>query len=140
MTAWEEAAAEEQSLLVFEDDATFCPNFTAELESFLGAVPNDWDMIYLGGQHVVPPERKEGCWIGRGIKKSHAYAVRGGPLRCLPAWLRIQKNHMDVELSLLHPRFRVYCPPLWLCGQTAGRSDILCGSVSEPERWFGGHR
>ena len=38
------------SLLILEDDALLCPQFAAEAERFLCAVPDDWDSIFLGFQ------------------------------------------------------------------------------------------
>src|SRR5262245_46044684 len=39
-----------ESVLVLEDDAEFPPTFAADAAEFLRHVPDDWDMLYLGGQ------------------------------------------------------------------------------------------
>jgi len=138
-TLWQQAAEDDASLLVFEDDAVFCDNFAEKLAAFLVAVPDDWQMLYLGGAHILPPESIGGEVLRcLGVKKTHAYAVRGELLTRLPPILTRKTLHIDVSLSLLHHNFRVYAPAQWLCGQAAGRSDILVGSRGEPERWFDG--
>lgn len=134
-----EADDKRQSLFVLEDDAVFCDGFTAKASLFLDSVPNDWDMIYFGGSHIIPPyEISDGVCRCLGVKKTHAYAIRGEALLKAIALLKHATTHIDVVLSRFHHAFRVYAPTRWLCGQSAGVSDILSGSSGEPERWFGG--
>lgn len=134
---WEETAEQNQTLLVFEDDAVFCEHFADKFHAFIRAVPDDWQMLYFGGEHILPPEQIGGDVLRCiGAKKMHAYAVRGEPMRRLPPLLRRKTIHVDVELALLHHEFHVYAPAKWLCGQAASVSDILSGSKGEPERWW----
>lgn len=143
MTVWEEAAEEDQTLWVFEDDAIFCEDFAARLADFLAAVPSDWEMLYIGGKHCLPPtDIGNGVLRCLGVKAMHAYAVRGEPLRRLPPLLRQKPIHFDAELALLHHAMRVYAPTRWFCGQAAGVSDILngCSERGEPVRWFHDYR
>ena len=44
-----------QSLLVLEDDACMPPGFVVEVGDFLDEVPENWDQLMLGGQHIGPP-------------------------------------------------------------------------------------
>jgi len=50
-----------RSVLILEDDVTFCDDFSTRLAPFLDRVPDDWHQIYLGGQHLCqrksPPIR-----------------------------------------------------------------------------------
>lgn len=134
---WQEAAEEDQSILVFEDDAIFCEGFLAKSETFLCHVPDDWQMIYFGGQHVMPPDvLGDGILRLGGTKKTHAYAIRGEVLRRLPKQIEKAEIHIDVCLAQLHHAFPAYAPSQWLCGQSASVSDVLHRSVGEPERWF----
>jgi GR25 family glycosyltransferase involved in LPS biosynthesis len=139
LVLWREAAENEQRLLVFEDDCLFCADFCFQAQAFLALVPHDWDMIYFGGLHVIPPEQIDRDVLRcNGVKKTHAYAVRGEILRKLPDYLERQQLHIDVSLSLLHAALKVYAPERWLCGQAASVSDVMSGSQGEPERWYQG--
>ena len=42
-----------KSVLFLEDDALPCEDFPAKAEKFLRHLPEDWGMIYLGGQHLL---------------------------------------------------------------------------------------
>lgn len=127
----EKALAEgRESVLVFEDDAAFSPHFFAWLELFLAAVPDDWDGLMLGGEHVdmvgappLPVRRNMVQCVN--THRTHAYAVRGRLLRELYlAWAQNTRHHCDWVLATLQPQFRVYAPQTWLVGQRAGMSDV----------------
>ncbi len=52
----EEASARAlPSILIFEDDAVFAPDFNAKFQEYARQVPGDWDMLLLGGIHIAPP-------------------------------------------------------------------------------------
>lgn len=134
---WCDADKDEMSLLVLEDDATFDTDFVQRAEVFLHHVPDDWQMIYFGGKHVLPPDGLgNGVLRIGGATKTHAYAIRGEALRALPKRIEKAEIHIDVYLSQLHHAFPVYGPSDWLCGQAASVSDVLSRSCGEPERWF----
>lgn len=136
---WKEAAIEDHAILVFEDDCIFCDRFIERTESFLRNVPSDWQMIYFGGAHRIPPQDVgDGVLRVGGSTKTHAYAIRGKALEALPKQVEKAEIHIDVCLNQLHHSFPVYAPAEWLCGQAADVSDVLCGSQGEPERWFDG--
>jgi hypothetical protein len=71
-------------LLVLEDDFVVKETFTEECEKFFTNVPDDWDQLMLGGQHI-----KSAFEVGDGIvrckntQRTHAYAVRGNMMRDL---------------------------------------------------------
>lgn len=41
-----------KNFIVIEDDTIFSDNFSKDLEFFMNQVPDDWDMIYFGGNHL----------------------------------------------------------------------------------------
>jgi len=49
-----ELAKERQyaNFLVIEDDTVFCEDFLNKIDSYMQQVPNDWDMLYFGGNHL----------------------------------------------------------------------------------------
>lgn len=40
------------NFLIFEDDVEFCNTFQKDVNIFLENVPDDWDIIYFGGNHL----------------------------------------------------------------------------------------
>lgn len=130
------------SVLVFEDDATFVPGFASRLAGL--AVPADCGMLYLGGEHLLPPEPgPPGLVRGRNVNRTHAYGIVGRPilelvrehLRWDPARWTAAHN-VDHHLGILHEqgRLAVYAADPPLCGQAAGASDI--DGRTWPERWW----
>lgn len=120
-----------ERLLVFEDDATFLPGCANRMNCL---VPDDCEQLYLGGEHLKPPKPgPPGFVLGRNVNRTHAYAVFGRAamekirdhLQWNPAaWTA--RHHVDHQLGLLHERggIVVYACSPWLCGQSAGASDV----------------
>lgn len=52
MDIWESHLNITEPLLIFEDDAKPIPSFKEDFERFLKHVPDDWDVLYLGGGHT----------------------------------------------------------------------------------------
>lgn len=42
-------------VVIFEDDAIFVPDFPRAFARFVRSVPDDWDILYLGGAMWTPP-------------------------------------------------------------------------------------
>jgi Glycosyltransferase family 25 (LPS biosynthesis protein) len=122
-----------ESLLILEDDAVLPDDFVSRVGKFLELVPEDWDAIMLGGQHLEPPQSHLGVFRVRNGNRTHAHAMRG---RYISAAYRHLCNsvehanrphkHVDHRLGELHRsgRFNVYAPLEWIVGQAAGPSDI----------------
>ena len=132
------------SVAVFEDDCLFAQDFAARCAEFLAAVPDDWEQVYLGGQHLVRPA-PVGPLVLRGtnVNRTHAYILRGGDAarkvyRHLAGASHRTKAHVDHWLGELHQSgtVRAYCPVHWLCGQAAGVSDIKDSQPNRPEGWW----
>lgn len=131
-----------ERLLVFEDDATFAPDFTARLQGL--DVPEDCQQLYLGGQHLGGLERgPPGLVKGRNVNRTHAYAILGREaLEIVAAHLEPDpalwkaRHHVDHHYGVLHRERRivVYAMSPWVCGQAAGESDVRKGV--EKERWW----
>ncbi len=71
-----------ESVLILEDDAVLHHDFPKRVEQFLTKVPDDWGMLYLGGQHlhenITPPRSiNDEVMIPFNVNRTHAYAVRG---------------------------------------------------------------
>jgi len=131
------------SVLIFEDDATFTDDFSARVAAFMENVPDDWEQIYFGGQHLRRPQEITEHWVRcLNINRTHAYGVRGLGIRKLYKWLHTtndwhNRHHIDHHMGRLHGsgRINVYAPVEWVCGQAEdGHSDV-CGKAVK-ERWW----
>jgi hypothetical protein len=139
-----------RALLVLEDDVVFAPTIRGEASRFLGAVPEDWDQLYLGGQHLRGFRRARivNAHVVRpfNVNRTHAYGVNGRFLRTLYRYLtdyvshaEHPRDHIDHRLGSLHEtgEYNVYAPTRWLCGQMESSSDIL--GRRTPTRFWNGH-
>ena len=128
------------SILVLEDDAIFMPDFAERVTTFLKNVPEDWQCLMLGGQHVnstafpvAPGVVRAGA--GGGIQRTHCYALRGGEI--MKALYRVWANaavHCDWVMGPCTAKFNTYAPEPFLVGQSEGSSDISGGS-NPPKFW-----
>jgi GR25 family glycosyltransferase involved in LPS biosynthesis len=148
------------SYVVFEDDAGFVPDFTERFRSFVDELPEDWGLVYLGGQHLYTakhPPRKLSELVYRpyNINRTHAFMVRGREtMKILYRhlnWNDWQSNHhIDHHLGRLTQRryealvegkniqresISVYSPDRWLVGQLPTKSNI-CGRKWTQTRFF----
>ena len=138
--------AGEESVLIFEDDATFCEGFADQARAYMAALPSDWVQAYFGGQHLRASLAIPGNPLvvrASNINRTHAYAVRGREgMTTLYKWLNASDQwrnacHIDHHYGRLHKAAKAgyYAPAAWLCGQAAGRSNI--SGKTPPERWWG---
>lgn len=126
------------SVLILEDDAVFRDNFAEMWEAFIKEVPNDWQQLYLGGQHIkgegkgATPISDRVC-IPHNVNRTHAYALRGEGLKIAYRHLTnyadhalTPRHHVDHRYGVLHMQgaIKVYAPREWLAGQAEGKSDI----------------
>ena len=134
-----------ESILIFEDDATFCEGFSEKAQRFFAALPGDWEQAYLGGQHLTRPlPHSAGVVTPLNVNRTHAYALNSKPaMQKAYRWLNatdqwVNRNHIDHHYGRLHKagRIKVFAPDRWLCGQAADKSDISWRNV--PERWWDG--
>jgi hypothetical protein len=135
------------SVLILEDDAIPVPDFAKRVHAFLKEVPDDWDMLYLGGQHLFqnrsPPitVNLEVVQVYN-VNRTHAYAVRGKMLPILynhllpKEWRKGQ--HIDHHFGHLHQKreHHIYAPTEWLIGQNQGKSNI--SGKTNPIRYWNG--
>jgi len=133
-----------ESLLIFEDDALLLPDFDLRARRFLDVVPDDWEMLYLGGRHW----EKDRCPVsvnrevlqGFCVLGTWAYALRGRAIDALrdtidrfPHCLEEEKFNVDRifgSLQSLERRpdrpmgeLRTYTPWRWMVHHGEGLSD-----------------
>ena len=81
--------SDDDPLTFFEDDAVFCDGFLDKLETVASLVPDDWEILYLGGELLltgrpkpVVVAAKNGVKLTRprNVNRLHAYVVRARAL------------------------------------------------------------
>lgn len=132
------------SVLILEDDAVFVEHFREKVELFWRHLPEDWEMIYLGGQHLqenIRLPRKVNEWVYRpyNVNRTHCYGFHHRiaiektyrHLHDFPGWK--VKHHVDHYLGELHKRMEggLYVPREWLVTQAGGISDVCHSEVRE---------
>lgn len=121
------------SILILEDDV--CWDEVASLQAFLRDVPQDWDMLMLGGQHMESTLPVSSSVVRcSNCQRTHAYAIRGGALKdLLGLWYRCD-THIDHWMGPWQKHWKVYAPDPFVFGQAGGRSDIS-GSLNPIKFW-----
>lgn len=147
---WEDALSGDwPDVLVFEDDAIFCDAFADKFSQFMANVPDDWEQIYLGGQHLEvedhPPEAVNDHVLRcHNVNRTHAYAMRPSMIQAasdtcalLPPGMPTRRSyHVDHRLGEMHKNHKVYAPRQWLVGQEHGVSDVLGGTKDYKQKWW----
>lgn len=135
-----------ESVLLLEDDALFNDDFLQDWQEAVQHVPDNWGMLYLGGQHLAtgkhPPAKVNEYWYRPwNVNRTHAFALRGQTMREVYKWLNEAKdwkapNHIDHHLGRLHQKrnLPIYTPWRWLVGQSGGKSNIS-GRVCKERFW-----
>jgi hypothetical protein len=125
------------SLLLLEDDAICVRDFTAKWERFHRDLPHDWQILYLGGQHLMMRKHKprrvtDEVYIPYNVNRTHAWAVNTeAGMQRVYQWLTNTKewrnrHHIDHHMGrIIQRRDRpCYCPKEWLIGQNDTKSNI----------------
>lgn len=133
------------SALIFEDDAILGEDFNKKSKELFDNLPNDWEMCYLGGQHLSKPIDtiiNDAVGIGTNINRTHAYAINNTGFEKLDyhlsqyPWPK-KKFHIDHMYGYLQSNniIKPYCPLSMFVGQDGGQSDIV--DFNFPIRWWG---
>ncbi len=114
------------SIVIFEDDVYFTSEI-ANLEEYINSVPNDWDMIYFGGNHTYGDQPEQ--INDKVIKLHNTFSTEGIIIKntLFDVLLEITKDReksMDSYYADLQKKYNVYgfYPNITL--QKMGYSDI----------------
>ena len=111
LRAVEEARARDlESMLIFEDDTIFDPEFTDKFAAYIAEVPSDWDMLYFGALHKDEPVRlSEHVYRITKANSTYAYALKRTVFDAFIELNRRAENVLDVNTYELQQRFNCYC-------------------------------
>jgi glycosyl transferase, family 25 len=98
------------SVLIFEDDAVFDPQFKEKFATFIRELPDNWDMLFLGALHKDEPVMVSEH-IGRITKanSTFAYAIRNTVFDAFIELNSRAEHVLDMNSYLLQARFNCYC-------------------------------
>jgi GR25 family glycosyltransferase involved in LPS biosynthesis len=136
------------SVLILEDDAIFGDDFNDRSKELFENLPTDWEMCYLGGQHLAKPHDiviNNTVGVGTNVNRTHAYAINKTGFTKLDYYLSQhpwpkKKFHIDHMYGYLQSKdiIKPYCPLSMFVGQDGGKSDIV--NFNFPVRWWNHHR
>ena len=111
--------------LIFEDDVEVCDNFIEKLEKTVNQLPEDWELLFLGGWNVGDKiNHSVGIDIANKVYCMHAYMVKSNALDKLIEKYNSRIYKVDVLLAELLPELKSYiCNPT-IAWQRPGFSDI----------------
>jgi len=119
----------ESDILIIEDDCIFDEDFNSKLELYMSNVPNDWDMLYFGGNHNY----HIGCQtikINDYWKKltstysAHCVLLKNYVFNELISKLQDMTIENDVLLSKLQKKYNAYSTTEPIATQMPSYSDI----------------
>ena len=123
------------SVLIMEDDVEFHNNFSELFDSYIKEVPDDWDLLYFGGNHSLnniwmsDPPKKVTDHVYRITKcyAIHCYGVKRTSYEKLITALHGRGKPGDVLISDVQPELNCYILRPHLAWQRASYSDIEGG-------------
>lgn len=98
------------SVLIFEDDVVFDPQFQQKFATFVQELPADWDMLFFGALHKDEPVVVSDH-IGRVTKanSTFAYAIRNTMFDAFIDLNSRAEHVLDMNSYVLQDRFNCYC-------------------------------
>jgi GR25 family glycosyltransferase involved in LPS biosynthesis len=119
------------SIMVFEDDVVFHPEFDQRFPRFIEQMPDDWDMIYLGAGHMEAPlEVSDNVIRLQKSYSTYAYALRSTAYDAFLELARHEEFQVDAYYGKLQQQFNCYCFFPHLAWVEEGYSDTLDREMS----------
>jgi GR25 family glycosyltransferase involved in LPS biosynthesis len=124
-----------EEAIIFEDDVVLCENFEVKFNNILKNLPEDWDLLFLGGWNkgnII--KYAEGLNIAELVYTTHAYVIRNKFIDVLLASLHskdktaVNENDYKTDVLLANCLLKgkcFICNPV-LAWQREGYSDIEC--------------
>lgn len=119
-------------ILILEDDVVFADDLQDKFKQFISQVPENWDMLYFGGNHNGEELQKinDNVYKIHKTYTTHAYAIRQPVYRVVLKMFPKLSHEVDVMYSILQNSFNCYVFRPHLAWQRDGYSDILGRNVN----------
>jgi GR25 family glycosyltransferase involved in LPS biosynthesis len=116
-------------VLITEDDVIFCNNFISKYKEVIKQVPDDWTLLYFGGNHnnLIPNMISKNVHRLSKTYTTHCYLVKKSKIDILIEEFdrpNIFNEEVDVHLSNIQIKYPCYGFIPHLAWQTPGYSDI----------------
>lgn len=120
---------ENENIIVIEDDCVFVPKFNERLESYMENVPEDWEILYFGGNHnyhmgAKTDQINEHCIKLNNTYSAHCVVIKNYVFEELINSLKNNPVEIDVMLASLQKKYNSYSPTKKLATQIPSYSDI----------------
>jgi GR25 family glycosyltransferase involved in LPS biosynthesis len=113
------------SVMILEDDVEFCDDFSNQFDECMKLVPDNWNMIFLGANHIQKPNKiNERIYKLNYSYSAHCYAIRNNMFDPLINILSITKDPLDVVYANIQSSINAYVVNPHLAWQKPGYSDI----------------
>ncbi len=116
-------------ILILEDDIEFTENINCFSDEIL-SLPDDWDLLYFGGNHNLHVGSSEPIQINEHFRKlhntysTHAIGISSNGLKLIDEKLKESIKEIDVLYSEIQKINNVYCFNKLLATQRNSFSDI----------------
>jgi GR25 family glycosyltransferase involved in LPS biosynthesis len=130
------AQAQNQNILIFEDDALLINDYTNIIQNAINELPENWDMLYLGG-NICSHITRVSSHLGRltHAQSTHAYGVNKNFLDELIDYLEPRKYTQVIDItyaSEIIPTHNCFITIPMIAIQRADKSDIEGQFVNYP--------
>jgi len=118
-----------KTILIIEDDCVFKDEII-NFEDYFNLLPNDWDMLYMGGNHnthmgVKPPQQiNEKIVKLHSTYSAHFVGIKSSVFDHIEVLLERGQHPLDVEYVKLQKIFNCYSFTPTLTSQLVNFSDI----------------
>jgi len=113
-------------VMILEDDVEFSTNFKEELQTLLNELPDDWDLLYLGGWNVGDViNYSKSLNVANVVYATHAYIIRDKFFDTVLDSINSRKWKIDVLISEALPKGKCFIANTPIAWQKAGFSDIV---------------
>jgi GR25 family glycosyltransferase involved in LPS biosynthesis len=108
-----------------EDDVEFCDNFNEQLEIKMNSLPDDWDMLFFGANHIIPPIKvNDHIYRIQRAYSAHFYAIKSNLYEPIIERLEKKLEPLDVTYANIQPSINAYITNPHLVWQRPDYSDI----------------
>lgn len=116
-------------VLVFEDDIEFRNDPNVRTKQLADYLPEKWEMLYYGGNHVRPLIKDGSLWRATRTFTTSAYAITRDYAGQVVRSIKPNTRQIDVVYANMHPRIKAFVMDPACVVQKAGFSDIQNGYV-----------
>lgn len=117
--------SEISSVVILEDDVVFCEDFNKEFNLCMNEMPENWDMIFFGSNHVYPPIKiSDRIFKLQRAYSAHCYVIRDRMYDKLIGLIEPMYEPLDVTYANIQLISNCYVFNPHLVWQRPGYSDI----------------